>query len=154
MLGGALQWHFAAMWLLVVNGLVYVTLGLVSGRFRRKLLPIWPRQIIAEAIAALRFRLKHDDITHYNAVQRIMYVGIILIGIVQVLSGLAIWKPVQFQSLLVLFHDFQTARLAHFVGMTAICAFLVVHVLLALVVPKTIVAMITGGPKVRAGEKP
>ena len=43
-LAGALLWHFAAMWLLVINGIVYVTLGLITGRFRRKLLPITPRR--------------------------------------------------------------------------------------------------------------
>jgi thiosulfate reductase cytochrome b subunit len=150
---GALQWHFLAMWILAINGIIYLTYGLATGRFRRKLLPLWPRQIVTEAIAALTFRLKHDDITHYNAVQRAMYVGVILIGIVQVLSGLAIWKPVQFQDLLALFHDFQTARLVHFLGMAAIGAFVVVHVALAFLVPKTIAAMITGGPKVQTGEK-
>ena len=97
---------------------------------------------------ALRFKLAHDDITHYNAVQKTLYVGIMLVIVVQVLSGLAIWKPVQFQELTALFYGFQGGRLAHFIGMTAIVGFLVIHVALALLVPKTIGAMITGGPDV------
>ena len=67
---------------------------------------------------------------------------------VQVLAGLALWKPVQFSWLVSLFVDFQGARLAHFLGMAAIVAFLVVHVALALIVPRTIAAMVTGGPDV------
>jgi thiosulfate reductase cytochrome b subunit len=144
----ALQWHFFGMWILAINGLVYLAYGLLSGRFARMLWPISPREVLAEAIQALSFRLKHTDLTHYNAVQKLLYVGIILIVIVQVVSGLAIWKPVQFSSLVTLFYDFQGARLAHFIGMTAICLFLVVHVTLALLVPRTIVAMLTGGPRV------
>lgn len=62
------------------------------------------------------------------------------------LSGWAIWKPVQLSELTSLFYDFQGARLAHFIGMAAIVAFLVIHVALALIVPKTIVAMVDGGP--------
>jgi len=143
-LGGALLWHFAAMWLLVVNGLVYVTLGLASGRFRRKLLPIDPSEVLSDAKAALTFRLAHDDLSHYNAVQKLLYVGIILTGILIVLSGLSIWKPVQFQELTALFGGYDTARYVHFAAMSAIVAFLVVHVSLALIVPKSLRAMITG----------
>jgi len=90
-LAGALQWHFAAMWVLVVNGLVYMTMGFVTGRFRRKLLPISPRAVIADVKAALTFKLAHDDLAHYNAVQKVLYAGVILAGVVIVLSGLSIW---------------------------------------------------------------
>jgi thiosulfate reductase cytochrome b subunit len=145
---GALQWHFFAMWILMINGLCYLGYGLATGRFRRKLLPIWPRELIATIRDALRFKLGHDDITHYNAVQKILYIGVISIIIVQVLSGLATWKPIQLSELVTLFYDFQGARLAHFIGMALIVGFLVVHVALALLVPKTIGAMITGGPAV------
>jgi thiosulfate reductase cytochrome b subunit len=145
---GALQWHFLGMWILVINGLAYLTYGIVTGRLRRKLLPIRPRDVIATIRDALRFHLSHDDITVYNGVQRLLYVGIILIAIVEVLAGLAIWKPVQFSNLASLFVTFQGARLVHFFGMAAIVAFLVVHVSLALLVPRTLLAMITGGPRV------
>jgi len=151
---GALQWHFLGMWIFTINLLCYVVYGLVTGRFRRKLLPVWPRQVIADVVAALRFRLGHEDITRYNAVQRVLYIGIIVVMIVQIISGLAIWKPVQFQELTALFYDFQGARLAHFIGMALIVLFLVVHVALALLVPKTLAAMVTGGPAVEDDAPP
>jgi thiosulfate reductase cytochrome b subunit len=147
-----LQWHFFGMWILVLNGLAYLTYGLLSGRFRAKLLPISPRELIATIRDALALRLKHDDLTHYNAVQKVLYVGIILIGILVVLSGLSIWKPVQFSELASLFYDFQTARLVHFLCMMAIVLFLVIHVTLALLVPRSLAAMVTGGPVVAAKE--
>jgi thiosulfate reductase cytochrome b subunit len=143
-LAGALLWHFAAMWLLAINGVVYVALGLLTGRFRRKLFPISPREVWRDLLAALRGRLAHDDLTVYNAVQRLLYVGILLTGVVIVLSGLSIWKPVQFQALTAFFGGYNTARYVHFAAMTAIVAFLVVHVTLAILVPKSVRAMIIG----------
>jgi len=145
---GALQWHFFAMWILMLNGLCYLIYGFFTGRFRRKLFPIWPSAVIADIRDALSFRLAHDDITHYNAVQKMLYAGIIAVIVVQVFSGFVIWKPIQFSEPTNLFYDFQGARLAHFIGMTAIVLFLVIHVALALLVPKTIGAMLTGGPRV------
>ena len=143
-LGGALLWHFAAMWALVINGIVYVTLGLASGRFRRKLLPIYPSQVLADAKAALTFKLAHDDLSHYNAVQKVLYAGVILCGILIVLSGISIWKPVQFQELTALFGGYDVARYVHFFAMSAIVGFLSVHVALALLVSKSLRAMVTG----------
>ena len=143
-LAGALLWHFAAMWLLVINGVVYVALGILTGRFRRKLFPISPGEVWRDFLAALRGRLAHDDLTVYNAVQRLLYVGVLLTGVVIVLSGLSIWKPVQFQALTAFFGGYNTARYVHFAAMTAIVAFLVVHVTLAILVPKSLRAMIIG----------
>jgi thiosulfate reductase cytochrome b subunit len=143
-LGGAIQWHFAAMWVLVINGLVYLTLGFITGRFRRKLLPITPSAILADTKAALTFKLAHDDLSKYNAVQKLLYTGVILCGVIIVLSGLAIWKPVQFQELTTLFGGYDFARYVHFFAMAAIVGFLVVHVALALLVPKSLRAMVTG----------
>jgi len=145
---GAEQWHYAAMWILMLNGLCYLAYGFATGRFRRKFLPIWPSEVIATVRDALRFRLGHDDITHYNAVQKLLYVGVIAVIIVQIVSGFAVWKPVQFSELAALFGSFQGSRLVHFIGMALIVGFLVVHVALALLVPKTIGAMLTGGPVV------
>ena len=143
-LAGALLWHFAAMWLLAVNGLVYVALGLATGRFRRKLVPIRPGEVLADAKAALTGKLAHDDLSVYNAVQKLLYVGVILAGIVIILSGLAIWKPVQLQELTAVFGGYDAARYVHFFAMAAIVGFLVVHVVMALLVPKSLRAMITG----------
>jgi thiosulfate reductase cytochrome b subunit len=143
-----LQWHFFGMWIFSLNGLAYLAYGLATGRFRQKLLPISARELLGTVGEALRFQLRHDDLTHYNAVQKILYLGIILIGILIVISGLALWKPVQFSELAALFGSFQTIRLVHFLCMTAIVGFLVVHVTLALLVPQSLAAMITGGPSV------
>ncbi len=143
-LGGALQWHFAAMWLLMVNGAVYVALGIASGRFRRKLFPIYPRDVLHDLFAALRGHLAHDDLSVYNAVQKLLSLGVLLTAVVIVLSGLSIWKPVQFHALTSFFGGYDTARYVHFAAMSAIVAFLVVHVALAALVPKTLRAMIIG----------
>lgn len=143
-LAGALLWHFAAMWVLVINGIVYLTLGILTGRFRRKLLPIRPSEVVADVKAALTFKLAHDDLSHYNAVQKLLYSGVILAGVVIVLSGLSIWKPVQFQELTALFGGYDTARYVHFFAMAAIVGFLIVHVALALIVPRSLRAMVTG----------
>jgi thiosulfate reductase cytochrome b subunit len=143
-LGGATQWHFAAMWVLMTSGLTYVTYGFVSGRFKRKFWPISPREVAADVKAALSGRLSHADLSIYNAVQRLLYSGVILAGIVAVLTGLAIWKPVQFQALTLFFGDFGRARIIHFLAMCAIFLFLVLHVVMALAVPKSLRAMIRG----------
>ena len=143
-LGGALLWHFAAMWLLMVNGLIYLVLGFVTGRFRKKLLPITPEGVISDTKAALTGKLSHDDLTKYNQVQKLLYAGVIILGVLIVLSGLSIWKPVQLQWLTALFGGYDAARYVHFICMAAICAFLVVHVVLAFLVPKSLRAMIIG----------
>src|SRR5438477_10186170 len=143
-LAGALLWHFAAMWLLMVNGLVYLTLGFATGRFRKKLLPVTPAGVITDAKAALTGKLSHDDLTRYNYVQKLLYAGIIVIGVLIVLSGLSIWKPVQFQWLAALFGGYEVARYVHFCCLAAIVAFLIVHIALAVLVPKSLRAMIIG----------
>jgi thiosulfate reductase cytochrome b subunit len=143
-LAGALLWHFAAMWLLVINGIVYISLGILTGRFRRKLFPIRPREVVSDFIAALRGKLSHEDLSVYNAVQKLLYVGVLLAGVVIVLSGVSIWKPVQFWWLTAFFGGYNTARYVHFAAMTAIVTFLTVHVVLAIIVPKSLRAMIVG----------
>lgn len=143
-LAGALLWHFAAMWLLMVNGLVYLILGFITGRFRRNLLPLSAGGVVSDTKAALTGRLSHADLSIYNQVQKLLYAGIIVVGILIVLSGLSIWKPVQLQWLTALFGGYDTARYVHFFCMAAIVAFLVIHVALALLVPKSLRAMITG----------
>jgi thiosulfate reductase cytochrome b subunit len=143
-LAGGLLWHFAAMWLLVVNGLVYLLLGIVTGRFRRKLLPVRPAEVVADASAALRGQLSYADLSVYNAVQKLFYLGVIAAGIVIVLSGLAMWKPVQLWWLAALFGGYEPARYVHFFAMAAIVGFVVIHVLMAFVVPKGLRAMIMG----------
>jgi thiosulfate reductase cytochrome b subunit len=149
-----LQWHFFGMWIFLINGLSYLCYGIATGRYRRMLWPIGVGDLMATVSDALHFRLSHDDATKYNAVQKLLYIGVICIGIVIVLSGLSIWKPIQFDGLLALFGGFQTARLVHFLCMGAIVGFVLVHVTLAILVPKTIVAMVGGGPVVEDERPP
>lgn len=143
-LGGALLWHFAAMWVLMVNFALYCAYGVISGRFRSKLWPIRGAELIADLRSALAGRLVHEDLSTYNAVQRLLYAGVIGAIALAILTGFALWKPVQLQALTALFGGFQGARLVHFFAMAAITGFLLVHVAMALVVPKTLRAMTRG----------
>ncbi|MGF6984771.1 thiosulfate reductase cytochrome b subunit [Paraburkholderia atlantica] len=143
-LGGALQWHFAAMWLLVFNGLVYIALNLASGRFVRKFLPLTPRAVLRDFIAALRGKLSHDDLRVYNAVQKFAYLFAIADLIVLVLSGLAIWKSVQFPLLRELMGGYDNARVVHFTAMSLLAAFLAVHLAMVALVPRSLLAMLRG----------
>ena len=145
----SLNWHFAGMWFLSINGLAYLIYGLASGRFRERLLPIRPADVRQTIVDTLHFKIAHEDITVYNAVQKLLYVVVIFAGIAQVITGLAIWKPVQFSGLVALLGGFQTARVLHFAGMAVIVGFLLVHVVLALLVPKTLWAMVAGGPRLK-----
>jgi len=143
----SLLWHFAGMWLLAINGAIYVIYGLVTGRFRERLLPIRIGEVVQTVRDTLHFHIAHEDLTVYNAVQKVLYILVILAGISQVVTGLAIWKPIQFSGLVDLLGGFQSARVLHFLGMAVIVGFLVVHVALALLVPRTLWAMLTGGPR-------
>lgn len=140
----ALLWHLAGMWLFVVNGLVYLSYGLLSGRLLDKMLPISPREVVATIADTLRLKLAHQDLSVYNGVQKLLYLGVIAVMILAAISGLSLWKPVQFQILISLFQSFQGARLVHFLCMAAIVLFVVVHVMLAVLVPQTLAAMFTG----------
>lgn len=143
-LGGSLAWHFAFMWLLLINGLIYVSYGLISGHFKRDFLPVTARAVKRDLADALRFRLVHEKGV-YNAVQRLMYGLVLAAGGLVVVSGVAIWKPIQLQELVALLGGYDIARYVHFVAMAAIGAFVVVHLALVLLVPKTLLPMITGG---------
>jgi thiosulfate reductase cytochrome b subunit len=143
-LGGALQWHFAAMWVLATNGVIYLAYGVFSGRFARKLLPISFGAIVHDVSDAFSGKLAHEDLSIYNAVQKLLYTGVIAAGTLAVLSGLAIWKPVQLGLLTRLFGDFDTARVIHFIVMSSIVGFLIVHVAMSLLVPRSLLAMLRG----------
>lgn len=143
-LAGALQWHFAAMWLLALNGVVYVGYGIASGHFRRKLLPISPRAVLRDIGEALRGKLAHDDLSVYNAAQRAAYLALIFALVLLVLSGLAIWKPVQLYWLAILMGDYEGARVVHFFAMAAVVLLVIVHVVMVVLVPRTFPTMFTG----------
>jgi thiosulfate reductase cytochrome b subunit len=143
-LAGALQWHFAAMWLLVFNGIVYLVLNLATGRFFRKFFPLSPRAVIRDFVSALTGKLSHADLRHYNAVQKLAYLAVVIDLIVLVLSGLAIWKSVQFPLLRELMGGYDTARVVHFFAMSALFVFLVVHLVMVALVPRSLIAMLRG----------
>jgi thiosulfate reductase cytochrome b subunit len=143
-LGGALAWHFAFMWLLLINGAIYVLYGFVSRHFKRDLLPIGIAALKHDLTAVLRFRLVHEKGV-YNAMQRLMYWMVLAAGVLIVISGVAIWKPVQLQELVALLGGYDVARYVHFAAMTMIAAFVVIHLVLVILVPKTLLPMITGG---------
>ncbi|MFC0692261.1 cytochrome b/b6 domain-containing protein [Paraburkholderia humisilvae] len=143
-LGGALQWHFAAMWLLVFNGIVYLALNIASGRFFRKFMPVSSRAVLRDLGAALTGKLSHADLNHYNAVQKVAYLFVICDLIVLVLSGLAIWKSVQFPLLRELMGGYDNARVVHFCAMALMAGFLVVHLVMVALVPRSLLAMLRG----------
>lgn len=143
-LGGALQWHFAAMWLLFANGLLYLALNLATGRLWRKFFPLSPSGVAADLGAALRGKLSHGDLRHYNQVQKLAYLFVIVDIVVLVLSGLVLWKSVQFDLLRELMGGYEFARRIHFFAMALLVAFVVVHLVMVALVPRSLIAMIRG----------
>jgi thiosulfate reductase cytochrome b subunit len=150
-LAGALQWHFAAMWLLALNGLVYLAYGLFSGHFRRKLVPLSTRAVFTDLALAARGRLAHGDLTVYNAAQRAAYLGVIVLLIALIVTGLVLWKPVQFYSIGMWMGDYEGARYLHFIAMAGVVFFVIVHVLMVALVPRTFPSMFTG--RIKAAEQ-
>jgi thiosulfate reductase cytochrome b subunit len=142
-LGGALQVHFAAMWLFVLNGLVYLIYGVASGHFRHAFLPVRPREVLRDLNLALDGKLEHH-VGVYNAVQRVAYIGVITALVGVVVSGLAVWKSVQFQWLAWAMGGYEGARIVHFLAMTAIVAFILLHLTLVALVPRTLLPMLWG----------
>jgi thiosulfate reductase cytochrome b subunit len=141
--GNAIAWHFAGMWLLLFGFGLFLLNGLLTGHFRRDLLPVGPKSFLRDFIAAATFKLAHR-LGEYNAVQRVFYWGVMFAITMMFLSGLALWKPVQLGFLTWMFGGFPAARVVHFMFMAAIVGFLLVHVMLVAIVPKTLVAMVLG----------
>lgn len=143
-LAGALQWHFAAMWLLMANGIVYLVLSVVSGRLFSRFFPLSLRAVLLDLWRALTGKLSHADLSKYNAVQKLAYLAVIVDLVVLVLSGLAIWKSVQFPLLRSLMGGYDSARIVHFCAMAFLAAFLVIHVVMVVLVPRSLIAMLRG----------
>ena len=143
-LGGALQWHFAAMWVLGINGLLYLAFNLASGRLLRKFFPVSPKGLLADLLAALKGKLAHADPRHYNMVQRLAYRFVMLDSVLLVVSGLVLWKSVQFPLLRELMFGYEGARLVHFFAMAALAAFVAVHLAMVVLVPRTLLYMTRG----------
>jgi Ni/Fe-hydrogenase b-type cytochrome subunit len=142
-LAGALRWHFAAMWVLAANGIAYLMYGIFSGHYRRNFLPVTPQSIARAFGNALRGKLPHQTGV-YNPLQRLAYLGVVVLGIVVVLSGLALWKPVQLQLIAALLGGYEGARYVHFLCMSGLVLFIVIHIVLVILVPRTFVPMLSG----------
>lgn len=149
-LGGALLWHFAAMWLFVINLMIYLLIGIFSGHFRTSMLPVTPRGVAGDLGKAIRGKLPHD-VGKYNSVQKISYLGVIALMLLVFISGLCVWKPVQFQTIGALMGGYEGARIVHFICMSLICAFIIMHLVLVAIVPSTFIPMFTGWAKTKKG---
>jgi thiosulfate reductase cytochrome b subunit len=147
-LGGGIQFHLAVMWVFVINLLIYFIVSIVGGHYRRSLFPVTPKSVVLDLGKALKGKLPHE-VGKYNAVQKISYIGVITLMILVLLSGLAIWKSVQFQTIGLLFGGYDGARIVHFVCMSLICAFILMHLVLVAIVPSTFIPMITGWAKTK-----
>jgi thiosulfate reductase cytochrome b subunit len=143
-LGGALMWHFAAMWILLVNGLMYLGINLLSGRWRGRLLPVRFEEFLRDVVATLKGRLSHQDLTRYNSIQKLAYLSVIADLLLIVLSGLVVWKSVQFPHLRALMGGYDSARVVHFFAMAFLIAFVAVHVTMAALVPRTLLLITRG----------
>lgn len=143
-LGGALQWHFFAMWLFAINGLAYFILNICSGRLTRQFWPLSPRGLAHDLFSALRGKLAHDNAGQYNHVQKLAYLFVMVDSIILAVSGLVIWKSVQFPLLRELLGGYDNARVIHFLAMSALVGFVVIHLVMVLLVPKTLLAMLRG----------
>jgi len=148
-LGGGIAWHLAAMWLLVANGLIYLAYGLLGRHFMRAFVPLTPALVWRDLKEALTFRL-HHELGTYNAVQRLLYIAVLALGVLAVVSGLAIWKPVQLHPLTALLGGYPAARVIHFFAMAGIVLFTMIHLALVVIVPRTLVSMITGRARITA----
>lgn len=143
-LAGGIQWHFAAMWLLFFNGLFYLIMNTLTGRFKRKYWPLSLWELFHDILQTLRLHLDHNDLNKYNMIQKLLYIGVTLALVIMVLSGLVMWKHVQFPVLNIIFGGYDTARLIHFLSMSFIAFFIVVHVALTIIVPRTLKGMVLG----------
>jgi thiosulfate reductase cytochrome b subunit len=145
-LAGGLNWHFFLMWPLVLNALLYLGYLIVSRQWRSLLFR--PRDIVPAIQMQLYYlglRRKHPPQGKHNALQKLAYCLIFLLGVASVLTGLALWKPLQLGWLTELVGGYEWARYWHFVAVWLFVAFTLVHVTLVFVVdPASLRGMITG----------
>lgn len=141
-LPGALQWHFSAMWLLAFNGIVAVASLLATGRFKRLYIPVHTTQLWRELRALMSGRVEHQVTNERSALQKIAYMGVILLLLLEIMSGLSIWKPVQLHWLTTCLGGYESARRVHFVVMGLLAAFVTGHMILAFAAPRLLLAML------------
>lgn len=146
-LAGARNWHFAMMWVLVLNGLVYLGFLYLHGEWRN----LTPRRgDLRDAGEMVKFylfiRKDHPHQGKHNALQKGAYFLMPVVGAAIVFSGLAIWKPVQLAPLTDLFGGYVWARYWHFVSTAILVILALGHVFMVFAVdPYSIRSMVTGG---------
>jgi thiosulfate reductase cytochrome b subunit len=148
-LGGARHWHFAIAWFLILNAVVYLSYIFWSGEWRRRM--FLPRRDLVNAALMFgyysRIRKTPPPVDFYNGLQRLAYTSAILFGIVMVLSGLAIYKPVQLHFLAALFGGYDGARVVHLGGLCLLALFVATHLVLVSLHPRELLNMLTGGKR-------
>lgn len=148
-LAGARHLHFLFAWIFVINAMVYIAYLIASREYRRRL--FWPprdtRPMFQQLAYYLRLRKEAPATNLYNGLQRQAYTVALVLGLLEVLSGFAIWKPVQLSWLAAMFGGYDGARVVHFLALIALMLFVVMHVVMVLLHPKSIVEMVTGGKK-------
>ncbi|HEX9291250.1 MAG TPA: cytochrome b/b6 domain-containing protein [Anaeromyxobacteraceae bacterium] len=147
-LAGARHWHFAFAWLFTANALVYAAYLFASGEWRRRL--FFPRRDARNALETVLhdLRLRKEppaSVGLYNGMQRLTYTGVLAVAPLLVLSGLAIYKPVQLPRLTALLGGYDFARAIHLLVLAALALFTVVHVVQVILHPRSFVDMTTGG---------
>lgn len=143
-LGGALQWHFAMMWVLLLNGTIYLLLNILNGRLRKKFFPLSWVSFREEFIKAFRGKLKHNDLSQYSMLQKVAYLLVLMDSLILVLSGIILWKSVQFPLLRIFIGGYDSARYVHFFCMSGLVFFILIHLLMVLLVPHTLMIMLRG----------
>ncbi|SGY85966.1 cytochrome b/b6 domain-containing protein [Moritella viscosa] len=142
----ALQWHFLLIWLFVFSSILFVLSRLLSLTVAPNLWPISIKKIVNETQQVLTFNLKHY-IGEYNHIQRMFYLTAFLLFIVLILSGLGLWKPVQFQVINYIVGGYENMRRVHFWAMVSISTFIIVHLSMVIMVPSTLLSMIFSAKK-------
>ena len=146
-LAGARQWHFFAMWLFVVNGIVWVSYNCISkhGRYTTLFRPKDAHGVLPMIKYYLRIYKQHPRTGKYNALQKLAYSSMILVALVAVLTGLSIYWPVQMQVITAIFGNYDTARIYHFLAMSAIVLFFFGHLFMVAIAGwRNFLSMITG----------
>ena len=148
-LAGARHWHFALGWFLVLNGIVYLSYMVARGEWRRRcFLPHRDtRNAVLMLVYYLRLRRAAPPIDFYNGLQRLAYSSIMVIALAEVLSGLAIYKPVQLWWLGRLFGGYDGARAVHLIGLGLLALFTTMHLVMVALHPRAILTMLTGGKR-------
>ncbi|MBI3181095.1 MAG: cytochrome b/b6 domain-containing protein [Myxococcales bacterium] len=154
-LAGARHWHFAFAWAFFLNGLAYALYLAASGEWRERL--FFPRRDLRHAVATflyyLRLARRPAPIGLYNGLQRLAYTSVLLIAPLEVLAGLALFKPVQLPRLTALLGGYEGARAIHLLVLAGLALFTTIHVVQVALHPRTFLAMTLGRTTLRGAPR-